>query len=328
MAEKKSSRGKSPRKKPSRHKTPDIDFEKAFLKGHKSYDTAVGDWWERQASNGAHLKAYRHVAGWIRDRMGKGVRASGGRGKLIVDYGCGSGHFLVFLAALLPKARIVALDGSIRMLERAKARLAAAGLESDLIPARSAFGAGGPRIRLVRTHLPNFSLPAGKADAVAFLFPNVTPAPGDQPYYDRHGYKKREDVKVGRILARLREMDPEDEVNTAKPEELYDGLMTDRVISRHVRHLVKNGGLWFKVDYANADREELSRLTLMRSLFCEGALHEPVKDSWSETFFRYLGNSFRKSQVILDVYHQTRDPGDRTGGYFISMFKAEKPRQR
>ena len=35
-----------------------LDFEKAFLKGHKSYDTAVGDWWHDQASNGAHRKAY------------------------------------------------------------------------------------------------------------------------------------------------------------------------------------------------------------------------------------------------------------------------------
>lgn len=39
-----------------------IDFEKLFLKGHKSYDTAIGEWWHDQASNGAHRKAYAKVA--------------------------------------------------------------------------------------------------------------------------------------------------------------------------------------------------------------------------------------------------------------------------
>lgn len=308
------------RKSPGRH-APDIDFEKAFLKGHRSYDTSVGDWWHSQASNGAHLKAYLKIAQSIRTQL---ARAGGPRRKWIVDYGCGSGHFLSILAALLPEARIVALDGSNRMLERARKRLEAEGVDTGSVAPKDSFKPAGPRVRLVKTHLPNFSLPAGRADAVAFLFPNLTPAPGDQPYYDRHGYKIRLDVKVARILARLREMDPEDEVPTPPPEELFDGLMTDRVISRHIRQLLKPGGLWFKVDYANADRDDLSHLTRIRSLFCEGALHEDVKDLRAETFFRYLRNTFQRSQVILDVYHQTKDPSDKTGGYFISSFKAEK----
>lgn len=298
-------------------KAPDIDFEKLFLKGHRSYDTAVGDWWHGQASNAAHRKAYRHIAETIRARFSRG-----GDGRLIVDYGCGSGYFLEYLAALLPKARIVALDGSRRMLERARLRVEAAGLDADLVPAKAAFDRKGPRIRLVQTTLPNFSLPHGKADAVAFLFPNLTPAPGDQAYYDRHGYKKRADTAVARILARLREMDPEDEIPGPPPQEMYDGLMTDRVISRHIRSLLRKGGLWFKVDYANAPREELSHLTLMRSFFTEGALEEKVKDLEVEVFFRYRRNWFKRSQVILDVYHQTKDPSDKTGGYFISEFEA------
>lgn len=312
---------KETKRRGRKSRPPAIDFEKAFLKGHKSYDTAVGDWWERQASNGSHLKAYARIADAIRTR----VRKAGSRGRqpLIVDYGCGSGHFLLALAERMPEARIAALDGSTRMLERAKARLDAAGLEAGFTDEREGFGARGPRVRLVKTRLPNFSLPAGKADAVAYLFPNLTPAPGDQPYYDRHGYKKREDVAAGRVLARLREMDPEDEVPGPPPEEMYDGLMTDRVISRHVRTLIRPGGLWFKVDYANAPREELSALTLKRSLFTEGALEEPVKDIRIQAFFRYLDNDFRRSQVILDVYHQTKDPSDRTGGYFISAFAAK-----
>ncbi|HKP94446.1 MAG TPA: class I SAM-dependent methyltransferase [Fibrobacteria bacterium] len=296
-----------------------IDFEKLFLKGHKSYDTPIGDWWDGQASNGAHRKAYAAVAEFVHERLKKSGKPEP---KWLVDYACGSGYFLAALAARFPKARIVALDGSRKMLDRAGLRLAKAGHESGAVDAADCFAARGPRIRLVKTNLPNFSLPAGKADAVVFVFPNLTPAPADQDYYDKHGYKNREDVKVCTVLARLREMDPEDEVASGNPKEMYDGLMTDRVISRNLRHLTKKGGACFKVDYANAHRDELSELTRTRSLFVEGALEKPIKDMWCQVFFRYVTNEFHRSQVILDVYHQTKDPSDKTGGYFISEFTA------
>jgi hypothetical protein len=302
-----------------------IDFEKLFLKGHKSYDTAIGDWWEGQASNGAHRKAYAAVAEHVKKRL-KARKRIGGKPpapvKWLVDYACGSGLFLEALAARFPEARIVALDGSRKMLDKAAERMAKAGHEAGPVEANACFDAKGPRIRLVKTSLPNFSLPKGKADAVIFVFPNLTPAPADQDYYDKHGYKNREDVKVCTVLARLREMDPEDEVNTLDPKDMYEGLMTDRVISRNLRHLLKRGGSCFKVDYANAHRDELSPLTHKRSLFVEGALEESVKEVRSEVFFRYVGNDFHRSQVILDVYHQTKDPSDKTGGYFTSEFRA------
>jgi hypothetical protein len=297
-----------------------IDFEKLFLKGHKSYDTAIGDWWEGQASNGAHRKAYAQVAEHVRKRL----KARKGKAKVkwLVDYACGSGLFLEALAARFPEANIIAMDGSRKMLERAALRMSKAGHEAGPVEAKDSFAAKGPRIRLVQTSLPNFSLPKGKADAVIFVFPNLTPAPGDQDYYDKHGYKNRMDVKVCTILARLREMDPEDEVNTLDPKDMYEGLMTDRVITRNLRHLLKRGGSCFKVDYANAHRSELSPLTHKRSLFVEGALEEPVKELKSEVFFRYVGDDFHRSQVILDVYHQTKDPSDKTGGYFTCEFVA------
>ncbi|MBW8888241.1 MAG: class I SAM-dependent methyltransferase [Fibrobacteres bacterium] len=303
---------------PKKKRLHGIDFEKLFLKGRTSYDTAIGDWWDQQSCDGPHRKAYADVADYGFERM----RAARIKPDLLVDYACGSGHFLAALARRFPESRIVALDGSPKMLSLAGERLARAGQEADRVDKRRAFEARGPRIRLVETSLPNFSLPAGKASAVFFVFPNLTPAPDDQEYYDRHGYKNRPDGKVCTVLARLREMDPEDEVNTVKPKELYEGLMTDRVVSRNLRGLLRKGGTLFKVDYANAPREELSPLTHMRSLFVEGALEEPVKEMRSEAFFRYAGNRFRRSQVILDVYHQTQDPTDRTGGYFISDFRA------
>ena len=295
-----------------------IDFDKLFLKGHKSYDTAIGDWWENQASNGAHRKAYAAIAEHIAARLKRAGRPP----RWLVDYGCGSGHFLSALADRFPKARIVALDGSRKMLDRAAVRLALGGHDFGAVEPDASFDTRGPRVRLVKTPLPNFSLPAGKADAVIFVFPNLTPAPGDQPYYDKHGYKNRDDVKLCKVLSRLREMDPEDEYAKPDPEGMFDSLMTDRVISRHLRSLNRKGGACFKVDYANAHRNELSRLTHMRSLFVEGALEEDWKGMKSEVFYRYLENRFWRSQVILDVYHQTKDPTDRTGGYFVSEFEA------
>jgi SAM-dependent methyltransferase len=313
----------------------EIDFEKILLRGRKSYDSAVGDWWESRANNPSHRKAYGEIAAYMGSRCAKaglapaGLRTAASRRggaapRCIVDYACGSGHFLLALARRFPQARIVALDGSIKMLARAQARLAAAGHEAGFVDPKRSFDAAGPRIRLVETRLPNFSLPQGKADAVAFLFPNLTCGPNDQEYYDRHGYKRPDDVKVAKVLARLREMDPEDEVTTGDPVELLDGLMTERVIGRNIRGLLKPKGLWFKADYANARREELSHLTQLRTLFGEGALEAPVKDLYAKTFFRFLHHNFYRSQVILDVYHQTKDPTDKTGGYFVSAFEAKK----
>ncbi len=300
-------------------KQKNIDFDKLFLKGHKSYDTAIGDWWENQASNGSHRKAYSAIADYVGELLPKrGPRQP----KWIVDYACGSGHFLQSLAVRFPEARIVALDGSPKMLERARLRMEKADVDAGVVLAKDSFSVRGPRVRLVQTSLPNFSLPKGKADAVIFVFPNLTPSPADQDYYDQHGYKDKADTKVCTVLARLREMDPEDEVVATKPEEMYESLMTDRVISRNLRHLLRPKGVCFKVDYANAHRDELSRLTHQRSLFVEGALEDPVKDLRSEVFFRYRENRFHRSQVILDVYHQTRDESDKNGGYFISVFDA------
>lgn len=298
----------------------DFDFTRALARGYVSYDARVGQWWESRAADAAHRRAYRHVAEYLRDALNKAKI----RRPLVVDYACGGGHFLLELARLVPDARIVGLDGSKKLLGLALERCAARGITSAVLPPAEAFATKGPRVRLVQTRLPNFRLPAGGADAVAFVFPNIAPSPADQATYDRNGYLNRADAAVGRMLARFREMDPEDEVTTEKPDILFDGYMTERVLSRNVRRLLKPGGLWFKVDYANAPRAELSQLSQWRSLFSECALEEPVKDRRAERLFELRGNAFRRSSVILDVYHQTKDPSDKTGGYFITEFRATK----
>lgn len=295
-----------------------IAFEKHFRRGHRSYDSQVGDWWEWRASDGPHRAAYRHVISC----MQRYFRRQGKTPRLLMDYACGSATFLSHLAVAFPKTRLVGLDGSKHMLAMAAQRLSASGLEAEVVPVEKAFDNKGPQIRLVQTRLPNFDLPEGSCDGVAFVFPNITAVPSDQPYYDKHGYKNPKDVTVGRMLARFREMDPEDEVGSMEVEDRYDGLMTERVVARNIRKLLRKGRPWFKVDYANAHRQELSELTQWRSLFSEGALTLPMKEKRSEVFFRYCKDEFKKSRVILDVYHQTRDASDKTGGYFVTWFEA------
>ena len=300
-------------------KTPlEFDFTRALARGHVSYDATVGAWWDNQSTDKAHQRAYRHIAESVRDS----VRKKKIKSPLIVDYACGSGHFLIELAKLLPEARIVGLDGSKKMLGLTLQRCAHKGVSAETLPADLAFASAGPQVRLVQTKLPNFKLPQGKADAVAFVFPNIAPSPSDQGLFDRNGYLNRADSVVGQMLARFREMDPEDEVTNEKPEFLFDGYMTERVLSRNVRGFLKKGGLWFKVDYANAPRSELSQLSQWRSLFSECALGEAIKEKKAAQLFELRGNDFRRSTVILDVYHQTKDESDKTGGYFVTEFEA------
>ena len=45
------------------------------------------------------------------------------------------------------------------------------------------------------------------------------------------------------MLSRFREMDPEDEMPTLTADEMYEGLMTDRVVSRHIRSLLKRAAV-------------------------------------------------------------------------------------
>src|SRR5690606_24026482 len=111
-------------------------------------------------------------------------------------YACGGGQFLLELAQRIPDARIVGLDGSRKLLGLCAERCGAKGLGVTLATGAKAFAEEGPRVRLVHTKLPNFRLPQGRADAVVFVFPNITPAPDDQSVYDRNGYLHRGDTAV------------------------------------------------------------------------------------------------------------------------------------
>ncbi len=295
------------------------DFERSLTKGHSSYNSRVGHWWDLQSNNKAHKRAYLNICNHLK----KTLPSSKKNPKWIVDYACGNGAFMSVLAKAFPKSKIVGLDGSTLMLNKAKDKLAQSKTEAELVSPEDIFNKKLPRVRLAQTILPNFKIEPNKFDVAIFLFPNLTCAPKERKTYYKNGYNHKKDTRMGELLARFREMDPEDELEPGNPEAIFDDLMISRVISRNLRMLLKKGGYCLRSDYANAPRDELTDLTIWRTLFSEGAFDMEIKDESSELFFEFLGSQYNKSKVILDVYHQTADPSDKEGGFFSSIFKAK-----
>lgn len=296
---------RSPAAPPPAHDYERINFDREFKKGPKAYDRVVGNWWRERSEDGPHALAYRTIA-----RFCHRLRLPAN--PTIVDYACGHGSLLVRLVRTFPTARLIGIDGSEVNLEIASARLKRLG--------RSATD----RVEFIRTKLPDFGLPRGVADLSIFMFPNIVANDEDQPYYDRHGYKHPADTVVGKALARLREPDPEDETvkDDQDPDLLFDEIMTNRVISRNIRSLTKKGGLCVRVEYANSIREGLTELVQARTGFEEGSLTRRYGGRKSERFFEYLFGDYRRSKVIEDVYHQTRDDDDKVGGYMMGVLRA------
>lgn len=83
----------------------DADLAAAFDHAARSYDTLV-------AANPGYRAHLRRSA----RRLGL---ADGGRGLRVLDLGCGTGASTAALAAVLPHARITAVDASAGMLQRA-----------------------------------------------------------------------------------------------------------------------------------------------------------------------------------------------------------------
>lgn len=280
-----------------------IDFDRELEKGWEAYHEVVGQWWAQQSDDRAHAYAYRKVADYVADLPAASRRR-------VLDYACGTGGVLTRLAGRLPRAELIALDGSPVLMGVANERI------------RRRHPEALERVRFIETRLPNFSLPRGMADLIVFNFPHIVATEADQPYYNKHGYKNREDAALARILAESREEDPEEETTDETPEELFDSLMSARVVARNHRHLLKRGGLCVRVDYANSERDDLTDLIYARCAFEEGSLDRPFKGREAEQFFRIVRSSYHRSSVIEDVYHQTRDKSDKEGGYTITLLRA------
>jgi SAM-dependent methyltransferase len=282
---------------------PDIDFDTELQHGPRTYDLRVGDWWLDQSDDEAHRLAYHNIAEHIRARLPKPPQT-------IVDYACGAGSLLLNLCERFPEAKVIGIDGSAKMIEKANERLAAVRPE------------WADRVEFWESDLPNFQLPDFQADLVVFCFPNICPKPDDQPYYDEHGGLHRADRRAARWLSKAREKNPDHETCKAKPSALFTALMDCKVVTRNLRGLIHDRGFCARVEYATGKWRELSRLVRMRQAFEQGFLDEEVDGKKPEALFKLKKTDYFPSEVIKDVYHQTGDEGDREGGFQINMLKA------
>lgn len=308
-------------------------FDHELRTGLKAYDGIVGEWWWKRTHDKAHSKAYHNIYTYI----AKNVLTKVDGPAALLDFACGSGTLLTKLAKQNHTLAFAGLDGSHQLLERASEELkkvthaghhnSRQAINATASVSIHTSNAPWPKLKegtctLVQTPLPVFGPWKGKFDIVNFDFPNITCSKSLLKVYDKHGYTHAKDSSVGELLARMREMDPEEEVDFNSPEDRYDDYMTARVISRNLRYFLKQGGLLVRVEYSNAPREELSPLNQWRSLFAEGALDRPINGRSSKPFFKLLNSKYYKSKVILDVHEQTGEKMDKNGGYFISLFEA------
>ncbi|NLB64023.1 MAG: class I SAM-dependent methyltransferase [Fibrobacter sp.] len=298
--------------KPSR---PDIDFEDLLATGADAYNTEVGSWWQELSLDEPHRRAYKHIA----QSAAKFCKEMKVDPAWIADYACGSGNLLKPLRVAFPQAKLLGIDGAEKLLEICQENQKES---CELRSGRNILRKPQPQMILTQSSLPNFKLPKGKMDLLFLVFPNLIPDPDNLHIFDENGYGNSRDVAVAEMLARFREMDPEDETLTPPKEELFDDLLTARVYSRNLRHLLKPGGILARAEYTQAPREELTELTQWRCLFAECALGEAIKGKRAYQLFQYLGSEYKRSEVILDVYYQTGDVEDTQGGYMISYFKA------
>lgn len=295
-----------------------IDFNN-LLDSPKAYDLSVGDWWTKRCMDDDHQEAYNIIAKEAYDYF---VKNNLNMPKFIVDYACGNGIFIKHLLNYFPTSNIVGIDGSKNLLNSVK-EIIPSEFSCKELSADKAFDEDGPQIRLISSYLPNFDIPKYKADLAFLCFPNLIASEEQLDVFNNNGYGDSQDVEVAEMLSRFREMDPEDEVCQNDPKELFDDLLTARVFSRNLRHLLKESGVLLRIDYANAIRQELSDLTQWRSEFSECALKKDIKGHKSKLFFSLKHSSYHLSNVILDVYHQTGDETDKDGGFAINIYKAK-----
>lgn len=255
-----------------------------------AYNDIYAGWWRERARDRAHGRAYRNIAGFIRASLPREPR-------VIVDYACGAGQLLARLAPLFPHTRLVGLDGSKALLDLAAARLA------RLPDGRTA------EVTLTRTLLP-MGRPLGeKADLVVYSFPNMMPSLSTEaaPGADLD----REEREIARRLAR----DPGGESDPAL-------LEYGRSISRDLRRLLRRDGLCVRVEYADSRREEWTPGVLQQVAFEEGTLDHPLDGLRPRAWFRVVASAFFRSRVMEDVYEQTGEERDRSGGYLITVLGA------
>lgn len=251
------------------------------------YNGETAHWWLQRSLESGHKRAYRNIADYIRASYSRDPG-------LIVDYACGAGNLLSLLSRRFPNSRLLGLDGSSYLLERAARRF-------SRLP-----GSCAQRISLKEIPLPSFDFQCGGADLVIFCFPNMTPYSGDEDW--RVPVSRGSDVD--QVIARILSPDAS------------RILEWSRYISYNLRRLLVRGGLCIRIEYATVQRHELSLPELLPVAFEEGSLDTEVEGRMPRQWFQLLASSYFRSQVLEDVYQQTDDERDTNGGYLITVLRA------
>ena len=267
-----------------------------------SYNGSVGQWWLERAADSAHQRAYRNIAGFIRASISHSPR-------LIVDYACGAGDLLSLLSRCFPQSRLVGLDGSSLLLYRALQKVAR-------LP-RSC----SRRISLIETALPAGRVVRERADLVVYCFPNMTPASIEEDMHGGGFCLDEGDRRVAESLSKAK--DPGDDGSEVPdPQGAQHTLEYGRSIAKNLRGLLARGGICLRAEYATTRRHEWSPLELAQVSFEEGSLDAPIDGVEPRVWFRVLASAYFRSRVLEDVFQQTGDERDRSGGYLITVLRA------
>lgn len=267
-----------------------------------SYNGLVGQWWLERAADGAHQRAYRNIANFIRDSISHSPR-------LIVDYACGAGNLLSRLSRRFPHSRLVGLDGSSLLLDPAQKRV-------SRLPRTCA-----QRISLIETSLPVRKAPCEQAELVVYCFPNMIPFSTKGDMEDTGSCLSIRDRKIAERLSKTK--DPCDESSASNDSHAARHIMEyNRSISRNLRRILVRGGICVRAEYATTRRHEWSALELLRVAFEEGSLDTKMDGMQLRPWFRVLASAYYRSRVMEDVFQQTGDTGDTGGGYLITVLRA------
>ena len=276
-----------------------IDFDKEFVKGSAAFEGFLADWWLEKSNDPAHRRAYKNISSKMHQILSEEGIASP---KSIVDFACGNGAILKSLVTRFPKTNITAIDGSKKMLALAKSSLQQTKHEST--------------IEFLYSPLPNYALPEKMADVVLFLFPNITISTKERRLVRKQLNMDRLTLKTAKFLAKWNEVECD-----FPADECLDDILDSRAITSNIHHLLKKGGFWFHVEYANAPRNQWDEIDQITTLFEESAWPVSIGSDEIRREFQLIKSLFFRSSVMLDVYEQSGDPEDRNGGYIISVLK-------
>jgi hypothetical protein len=126
----------------------------------------------------------------------------------------------------------------------------------------------------------------------------------------------REVAETLAVLAREEDKDLPDALTIRR------SLERSRLVAFNLRRLLVPGGVCVRIEYGTARREELSPAELAEVSYEEGSLDTEIEGKKPRQWFRVSASSYFRSRVLQDVYQQTGDERDRSGGYLITVLRA------